>query len=423
MCNKTALPAPQRPYSYQKKYRLADIYRLYWKDYLKDSNRKLYLQDRHFHAVAKSLHCRTGKLGYHLFACGTCQQKQYLYHSCKHRFCGSCGVAETYHWAQARLTHLLDIKHHHVVFTLPAGLRSLAQPNAAVIYDLFFRATSEVLANWFAYKHHLKPGIVSVLHTAGSDLKYHPHLHLIVSAGGKHLKSGQVVELKGEYLCRAAHLKRRFRWVFEKGLLALYEQGKLKLPAPLCLGRRYFLSYLKKLNEKQWVVCVQPSLADRGQIIKYVGRYTKRACLSESRIASIDRGMVRFSYKDYKNSLPGEKPKQGSMRLPYAAFLDRLLQHVPKKGYRMVRYYGCYAARMGKQPSVETSPTESASDSTAVDFSRFESHWQQVYGEQALQCNSCQTPYSYQGQYFLKPTVNPLVGYSFQVAQIEWNSS
>ena len=217
--------------------------------------------------MAKSLHCRTGKLGYHLFACGNCQEKHYLYHSCKHRFCGSCGVAETYHWAEKRLTHLLNIKHHHVVFTLPAGLRALAQANGSLLYDLFFRATSQVLIDWFAYKHQLNPGIVSVLHTAGSDLKYHPHLHLIVSAGGKHHKTGQVVELEGDYLCRAAHLRRRFGWLCEKGLLELYEQGKLNLRAPLCLGRRYFLSYLKKLNEKQWLVCVQPSLANGGRLL------------------------------------------------------------------------------------------------------------------------------------------------------------
>jgi hypothetical protein len=204
VCTQAAHIFPPTLYSYQKKYRLADIYRLYWKNYLKDSNLKLYLEDRHLHAVAKSLHCRTGKLGYHLFACGNCQEKQYLYHSCKHRFCGSCGVAETYHWAEKRLTHLLDIKHHHVVFTLPAGLRALAQHNGSLLYDLFFRVTSGVLIDWFGYKHHLKPGIVSVLHTAGSDLKYHPHLHLIVSGGGKHLQSGQTVELKGDYLCRAA---------------------------------------------------------------------------------------------------------------------------------------------------------------------------------------------------------------------------
>jgi hypothetical protein len=333
-------------------------------------------------------------------------------------------VVETYQWAEKRLSHLLDIKHHHVVFTLPAGLRALASHNGSLLYDLFFRASSKVLLDWFAYKHGIKPGIVSVLHTAGSDLKYHPHLHLIVSAGGKHLVREQVVELKGDYLCRAAHLKRRFRWVFEKGLLELYEQKKLILPVPLCLGRRYFLSFLKKLNATDWVVSVQPSLADRKQIVGYVGRYTKRACLSESRINSIRAGMVSFSYKDYKNSLPGKKPKQGSMCLPYAAFLDRLLQHVPQKGYRMVRYYGCYANRAGTKGPAATPSAASSNEWQGVDFSGFESHWQQLYGEQALACKTCQQPYHYQGQYFLtKPSTGAITSYDYEQAITTWNSS
>jgi hypothetical protein len=282
LCNSTLPPAAQSPassptYPYRKKHRLADIYRLYFKDYQKSESRKLHLEDRHFRAVYQTLHCRTGKLGYHVFSCRECEEKRYLYHSCKNRFCGSCGAGETYRWAEARLGHLSDIKHHHVVFTLPAGLRPLAQRNSTLVYDLLFQTTAKVLQDWFAYKHQLKCGVVSVLHTAGSDLKYHPHLHLIVSAGGSHLKTGELTELKGDYLCRAQHLKRRFRWEFERGLIHLYGQGKLKLSGSLSLGRRYFLSFIRHLNQKDWVVSVQPSLADRSHIIRYAGRYTKRA--------------------------------------------------------------------------------------------------------------------------------------------------
>lgn len=453
MCNKT-LPAAQNPdppptYSYQKKHRLADIYRLYWKDYQRSKNRKLYLEDRHRQAVYQTLHCRTSRLGYHVFSCQQCEQKRYLYHSCKHRFCGSCGAAETYRWAEARLNHLLDIKHHHVVFTLPAGLRPLAHRNSILVYDLLFQTTSKVLQDWFAYKHQLKCGVVSVLHTAGSDLKYHPHLHLIVSGGGYHLKTRELTQLPGEYLCRAQHLKRRFRWEFERGLIQLYEQGKLQLPANLCLGRRYFLSFLKQLNQHEWVVSVQPSLADRSHIVKYVGRYTKRACLSESRIQSIKDGLVSFSYKDYKHTPPGEKPRQASLCLPYSQFLDRLLLHVPKKNYRMVRYYGLYANRNATlsnatpkeatpslatptsaldqpaiapgQPAVDTAqPVEAA----APDFSRFEQHFAHVYGQQALQCQTCAKPFVYRGQFFAThthplPTATP----GFQPAITRWDSS
>jgi hypothetical protein len=366
-----------------------------------------------------------------------------LYHACKNRFCGSCGAGETYRWAEARLNHLLDIKHHHVVFTLPAGLRPLAQRNSTLLYDLFFQTTSKVLQDWFAYKHQLKCGLVSVLHTAGSDLKYHPHLHLIVSAGGRHLKTGEFTQLPGDYLCRAQHLKRRFRWEFERGLLALYEQGKLQLSGNLALGRRYFLSFLKQLNQNEWVVSVQSSLAERSHIVKYVGRYTKRACLSESRIQSIKDGLVSFSYKDYKHTPPGKKPLEASLTLPYSQFLDRLLLHVPKKGYRMVRYYGLYANRnatLSNAPSKAATPslatptsepdkpvvdTAQPVETAAPDFSRFEQHFAHVYGQKALQCHTCAKPFVYSGQFFPSHKANPLppARPGFQPALPQWDSS
>jgi hypothetical protein len=134
--------------------------------------------------------------------------------------------------------------------------------------------------------------------------------------------------------------------------------------------------------------------------------------------------MVSFSYKDYKNSLPGKKPKQGSMCLPYAAFLDRLLQHVPQKGYRMVRYYGCYANRAGTKGPADTPSAASSSEWQGVDFSGFESHWQQVYGEQALACKTCQQPYHYGGQYFpAKPSTGAITSYGYGQAITSWNSS
>ena len=403
MCQSTLKKASPTAYRYEKKYHLSDIYRLYFKEYLHSKSRHLFLEDRHVTAVNQTLCCRTGKLGYHLFRCRGCQAQKYLYHSCKHRFCGNCGSAETHRWAQDLQVKLLDIAHHHVVFTLPASLRKLARNNAKAIYDLFFRASSQVLQNYLGYKYHLKPGIVSVLHTAGSDLKYHPHLHLIVSGGGVNQVTGEQVVLPGKYLCNSSHLKKRFRWQFEKGLIALYEKGSLRLSGSLALGRSYFLSYLKKLNSQDWVVSVQPALADKSHMVKYVGRYTKRACLSEYRIASIEAGRIGFSYKDYKSSQPGEKPKEAMMVLPYSGFLDRLLQHVPAKGFRMVRYYGLYATRVKRKEAAAAPatplPAQVASKPEPT-FSDFETYWQEVYGEKALNCSTCQDSLKYIGQYF-----------------------
>ncbi|MDO1451767.1 transposase [Rhodocytophaga aerolata] len=403
MCQSTLEKASPAAYRYEKKYHLSDIYRLYFKAYLQSKSRHLFLEERHLTAVNQTLCCRTGKLGYHLFKCNGCQQQKYLYHSCKHRFCGNCGSAETHRWAQDLQIKLLDIAHHHVVFTLPASLRKLAKDNPKTIYDLFFRASSQVLQNYLGYKHGLSCGIVSVLHTAGSDLKYHPHLHLIVSGGGLDISTGQQVVLPGNYLCNSAHLKKRFRWQFEKGLVDLYEKGSLRLSGSLALGRSYFLSYLKKLNGQDWVVSVQPALADKSHIVKYVGRYTKRACLSEYRLASIEAGRISFSYKDYKNSKSGEKPKEALMVLPYSQFLDRLLQHVPFKGFRMVRYYGLYATRVNRKETAAEQhaalavPSTNNTDPTFLDF---ETYWQEVYGEKALNCSNCQDSFKYIGQYF-----------------------
>jgi hypothetical protein len=395
-------------YRYQKKYHLSDIYRLYFKEYLQSKSRQLFVEERHLTAVNQTLCCRTGKLGYHLFRCSGCQEQKYLYHSCKHRFCGNCGSAETHRWAEDLQVKLLDIPHHHVVFTLPAALRKLSRDNPKAIYDLFFRASSQVLQNYFRFKHHLNCGLVSVLHTAGSDLKYHPHLHLIVSGGGVDQATGKQIVLPGKHLCNSSHLKKRFRWQFEKGLVDLYEKGSLRLSGSLAFGRSYFLSYLKKLNAQDWVVSIQPALADKSHIVKYVGRYTKRACLSEYRIAAIEAGRIGFTYKDYKNSKAGEKPTEALMVLPYSQFLDRLLQHVPAKGFRMVRYYGLYATRVKRKETVaeQHAPLaaaplvrQSASNTTTA-FSDFESYWQQIYGEAAFSCSSCQDSFKYIGQYF-----------------------
>jgi hypothetical protein len=162
------------------------------------------------------------------------------------------------------------------------------------------------------------------------------------------------------------------------------------------------------------VVSVQPPLRDRAQIIGYVGRYTKRACLSEYRLEQVEAGLVSFRFKDYKNSQPGQQPVEGKVSLSAHDFLDRLLQHVPEKGYRMVRYYGTYA-QASKTDEPATPIQEEARP--APDFRGYATHWQEVYGEDGLQCRRCQKPFTYRGQYFGERRSQrwPVVA--------EWNSS
>lgn len=266
-----------------------------------------------------------------------------MYRSCKHRFCGSCGVQNTYQWAQKTLASLLNIKHHHVVMTLPAPLRHLSKLNKDLLHSLLFSTSADILKSWFEHKHQLLPGMVSVLHTAGSDLKYHPHVHIILTGGGKNLNTGQYQQLKTDYLCPQRFLGKQLKIKFELELIKLFKNGELIVPKRI-KDLTDFKAFLFGIGKKHWIVSVQKPLEDLEQIVGYVGRYTKRCCLSEYKIESISNGKIKFWANDYKNTKRGQKPKQLLITLDCVQFLDRLLQHVPNKRYRMVRYYGLYSS-------------------------------------------------------------------------------
>lgn len=324
-----------------KKHTIKEILKHYFDDYLSDPDRELYLEDHHFKAIHAILNCRSARLGLFEFKCACCDQTLVLSRSCKNRFCSTCGAGETYRWADMMLSRLIDNKHHHVVFTLPSPMRHLAQNNDTIIYNLLFRTSQKVIQDWFDYKHGLKAGMVSVLHTAGSDLKYHPHVHMIVTGGGLNVE-GDYQELEKDYLCRQRFIAKRFKKGFIKGLEKLHVKGQIKT------GLRQqdpivFNKWLQQIKDKHWIVSIQKSLPNVEKLIAYVGRYTKRACISEYRLQSIQNGRIKFNYKDYKNSVRGEKPLENSIEISSTAFLDRLLKHVPPRSFRMVRYYGIYA--------------------------------------------------------------------------------
>ena len=320
--------------------RVAEILDVHWDDYVHQGGR--YIPPQVFKAVNQIRACRTPKLGTDVYRCPECQQTKFVYHSCKNRFCPTCGQYETDRWAQTILSQLPPLKHHHVIFTLPAKLRTLAHANPELIYNLLFHTSAEVLKCWFREKHQIEPGLISVLQTAGSDLHFHPHLHMLTSGGG--LKAGQWSELPGDYLINAKYLQRQFRYHWLQQLVLAYDQWKLQLPGELSSlqDRRTFMRLVKKLHSVQWVVAVQPPLRDPESIVRYVGRYTRRACLSEYRIKDFAQGVITFECKDYTTAENG-KPGSKTVRLSYRDFFDRLFQHVPLPGFRMVRYYGLYA--------------------------------------------------------------------------------
>ena len=387
MCGTNTIP--------EKKYSLSrDIVGAFRAAYQSHPKRKLFLQPKHFEALNKMSACRTSVLGGVMYACEGCGQAHFIHRSCKHRFCVTCGIKDTNRWAEDVLGNLLNIRHSHVVATLPAWLRGISLRNGNVLHNLLFGSLKMVLLDWFLQKHGIEPGLVMVLHTAGSDLKYHPHVHCIVSFGGIEKENGQVKVLDGDFLVNHKFLRSRFRHVFEGGLIAAFDKGTLEVPEDLA-ERKYFMGFLRRNNEKDWIVSIQEPLKDATSIVRYVFRYAKRACLSERKIEKIEDGKITLRYNDYKNTPRGEKPKQGFVTLHYVDFLDRLLQHVPEKGYRQVRYGGIYEGRKRKNlpPEWKAPPPvmeEMPAQEEGGEFWLYRKESKQYAGRDPLWCDACQ---------------------------------
>jgi len=332
-----------------KKYTLSEIYIKYRASYLTDELRELRIKDKHLEAMRKAETCRTLKQGAILLRCEDCGDVKFLYHTCKHRFCSGCGTANTYQWAEKTLSRLLEIPHHHIVMTLPKQYRGLSKMNGNKLHDLLFRSGSRVIQDFFREQYDCLPGIVSVLHTAGSDLKYHPHIHMIVSRGGLRLDKSGYRSIKGTFLVKNEILGAKLKESFNKGLHQQYKKGELKIPKRIERGQG-LTKWVGSQKEKSWIVNIEKPLEEVMQIVNYVGRYTKRACISEYKIEKIASEIV-FRFNDYKNSKRGEKPLESTIRMTPTEFLDNLLQHVPEKRYRMVRYFGLYNSfYIGKIP-------------------------------------------------------------------------
>jgi hypothetical protein len=331
----------QQARAYEKKYRLADFFNAWWDTYAQSPRE--YIQPEQYKAVNAIRTCRTPALGVDIYACPECGEVSEVYHSCKNRFCPTCSWQDTVRWAERVKGSMLNLPHRHVVFTLPHELNGLIKRNGKRLLDEFMRTTADVLKDWMAHKHRLKPGIISVLHTFGEVKTYHPHLHMIVSWGGIHLETGRLTALRGDYV-HYDFLQTKFRCKFEDALLALFDAGTLEHSFK---GRADLLGFVKRINRQRWVIHLEPPMEIPSTVVRYIGRYSKRACLSEYKITAIDGENIRFRYKDYKDTDHHGKPKEKELELPYWEFFPRLLQHVPLPYFKIVRYYGVYGTASG----------------------------------------------------------------------------
>jgi hypothetical protein len=289
--------------------------------------------------------CRTAALGGHVEACQDCGHSRIAYNSCRNRHCPKCQGAAARDWLAAREADLLPVGYFHVVFTLPAEIADIAYHNKAVIYDLLFCAASETMIMIAADPKHFgaRIGITAVLHTWGSAMIHHPHLHMIVPGGGISLDGMSWVHCRPGFFLPVRVLSKLFRRLFLDKLADAYVAGRLQFFADHAgLGERSaFADFLAPLRNKNWFVYAKPPFAGPEAVLAYLSRYTHRVAISNSRLISLDEAGVTFRYKDYRRN---GNERYRTMTLDPGEFMRRFLLHVLPKGFHRIRHYGLLAS-------------------------------------------------------------------------------
>jgi hypothetical protein len=293
--------------------------------------------------------CRTAAQGGHVEGCEDCGHQRIAYNSCRNRHCPKCQGVKAREWLAAREADLLPVGYFHVVFSIPAELADIALHNKAVVYDLLFRTASETMLTIAADPRHLgaRIGITAVLHTWGSALTHHPHIHMIVPGGGISLDGTRWVSSRPGFLLPVRVLSKLFRRLFLTRLLDLYTAGNLAFfgnHADL-RDRRVFLRLIARLRKKNWVVYAKPPFAGPEAVLAYLSRYTHRVAISNRRLISLDENGVTFRYKDYRRD---GAERYRTMTLTADEFIRRFLLHVLPKGFHRIRHYGLLASASRK---------------------------------------------------------------------------
>jgi Putative transposase/Transposase zinc-binding domain len=289
--------------------------------------------------------CRTAALGGHVARCENCSHTQISYNSCRNRHCPKCQGAAAKEWLAEREAELLPVPYYHVVFTLPASIADIAYQNKAVIYNLLFKASAETLTTIAADPKHLgaRIGVLSVLHTWGSALTHHPHVHMIVPGGGISLDGEKWVSCRPGFFLPVRVLSRLFRRLFLEKLVAAHHAGELQFFGnhAALTDAQAFAAYLAPLRNSEWVVYSKRPFGGPKEVLRYLARYTHRVAISNRRLIALDDNGVTFKWKDYR--IEGcERYKV--MTLATSEFIRRFLIHVLPDGFHRIRYYGLLAS-------------------------------------------------------------------------------
>lgn len=320
-----------------------------------------------FHAV---MNCRTEKLGAHKEICTHCGEVRISYNSCRNRHCPRCQFVKTEQWIHKRKQELLNIQYFHTVFTIPSELNKYFLQKPKEMYRLLFKSCSESIECSCCDRKNLgaKVGVIAVLHTWGQKMDFHPHVHCIVSGGGIN-NSGSWIKSREKYLVSVKILSKLLRGKF-------MQQFKIHFP-------NESLTFLNDLYKKDWVVYSKPTLKDPDAVISYLGRYTHRVAISNSRLIKDSEGKIQFSYKDYRN--PGNKK---ILSLDKLEFIRRFLLHVLPPGFIKIRYYGFLSNRT-KTQAITAIKTLLKMPASVLEKFNWRAKLKSISGNDLLACPTC----------------------------------
>jgi hypothetical protein len=285
--------------------------------------------------------CRSAALGGHRDSCDSCGFEHIFWNSCRDRHCPGCGGEARQRWLEARRDEVLDVPYFHVVFTIPEILNVLALYAPAVIYAILLRAAGQALLDLGASRLRAHMGVLTVLHTWGQTLVFHPHVHCVVPGGGFSLDGRRWARIrKISFLFAVKALSRRFRTLFCNAVRAAYADGSLHIPIEIIADAQALDLLIARSFKTDWHAYAKPPFGGPEQVLAYLASYTHRIAISNRRIVSFDGENVSFSWRDYAND---NAPK--TMNLDAVEFLRRFLQHVLPLRFTRVRYYGFLANR------------------------------------------------------------------------------
>jgi Putative transposase/Transposase zinc-binding domain len=288
--------------------------------------------------------CRTVALGGHVARCEGCAHTVIAYNSCRNRHCPKCQGVAAREWLREREAELLPAGYFHLVFTLPSPIADIAYQNKAVLYDLLFKAAAETTITIADDPKHLgaRIGITAVLHTWGSAMTHHPHVHMIVPGGGISADGSRWVSCRSRFFLPARVLSRLFRRLCLQMLSAAHAAGRLKFQGDRAAlaDQAVFAAFLAPLRKTEWVVYAKEPFGGPKAVLAYLSRYTHRVAISNRRLIAANEKGITFKWKDYRIAGPG---RYKTMTLPTHEFIRRFLIHVLPKGLHRIRHYGLFA--------------------------------------------------------------------------------